>query len=158
MNWTNITVSMVKTVTDHQPIPVKLGDWLHAMKVSDISDMHKKKRPALMPHGQFRGGRTALHLWRSSGLIQFDIDYKDNYAMNPDAIKRRAADLPEVVLCARSAGGGVWGLAMRSDDETSQLQRLSDSLGVTLDTSNSRNVAALRFAAYDPQPHTKHTT
>jgi hypothetical protein len=158
MNWTETTVSMVQNVTDQQPKPVKLGDWLRAMKVSNIDHIHKKNRPALMPHGQFRGGRSALHLWRESGLMQFDIDTKHNPGLCADTIKRRAAQMPEVVLCAVSAGGGVWGLVLRGDNETDQLQRLSDTLRVTLDTANSRNVAALRFASHDAQPHIKHTT
>lgn len=149
---------MVQTVTDQQPHPVKLGDWLRAMKVSNIDHIYKKNRPALLPHGEFRGGRTAAHLWKPSGIIQYDIDLSANPGLIVDECKRRAADDPTILLCARSAGGGVWGLAIRQPDQDQQLNSIETLFDVKLDTANSRNMAALRFAAYDSEPYTNHTT
>lgn len=155
MKWTEITVSMVKSVTDTHPTPVKLGHWLRAMKVSNIDHIPKKNRAALMPHGEFLHGRGTRHMVRRSGLIQFDIDVKQNPQLNTEEIKRRASAVPWIVMCARSAGAGVWGLALRQGCEDQQLTDIARRLGVVLDTANSRNVAALRFAAYDPHPHIK---
>lgn len=157
MNWTQITVSMVQNVTDTNPKPVQLAQWLHAMKVSNISGTDKKKRPALLPHGQFHGGRQSRHLIQESGLMQFDIDLRDNPGLCHDEVKRRAAQVPTIVLCAASAAGGMWGLAIREPDQDLQLDEIEQSLSVILDRCNSRSVAALRFASFDPNPHTKHT-
>ena len=157
MIWTQITVSMVQNVTDTEPKPVKLSRWLHAMKVSNISGMDKKKRPALLPHGLFNGGRQERHLVMPSGLIQFDIDQKDNPSLCHDEVKRRAAMDPTIMLCARSATGGMWGLAVREPDTDQQLDSIEASLSVILDRCNSRSMAALRFASHDPHPYIKDT-
>ena len=141
MNWTQTTVSMVQNVTCTTPTPVKLGQWVKAMKVSNIDHLHKRQRPALLPHGLFRGGRTERHCVLESGLMQFDIDLKHNPDLCHRTVKAAAAQMPNVVLCAVSAGGGLWGLAIRDGDQDEQLQRLATGLGVTLDVKNSRNVA-----------------
>lgn len=155
MNWHTITVSMLDSVHSQTPRSVTLGQWAAATKRSNIHTP-KRERPALMPHGHFVGGRSAAHCSATSGVIQFDIDLKHNPGLDVDLVKRRCNDLPEVYFCAHSAGGGLWGFAKRELDIDGQLDRLESALGVNLDRMNSRSVAALRFASYDPQPYERH--
>ena len=152
MNWHSITVSMLDSVQSTAPRTVTLGAWALATKRSNL-DTPKQQRPALMPHGHFIGGRSAVHCSQESGVVQFDIDLKDNPKLDRDEVKRRCAQLPDVYFCAKSATGGLWGIAKRASDLDNQLQRLQHSLGVRLDKANSRSVAALRFASYDSNPY-----
>jgi len=152
MHWHNILVSMLDGVQSTSPRTVTLGAWAQATKRSNLNTP-KKQRPALMPHGHFVGGRTARHCNEESGVIQFDIDQKDNPNLNRDQVKRRCAKLPGVYFCANSATGGMWGIAKRGADLESQLKQLERTLGVRLDKPNSRSVAALRFASYDSNPY-----
>ena len=155
MNWHTITVSMLDSVQSQIPRSVTLGQWAAATKRSNL-DTPKKQRPALMPHGHFVGGRSTAHCAATSGVVQFDIDLKHNPGLDVDLVKRRCKELPEVYFCAHSAGGGLWGFAKRDLDTDSQLARLEAALGVNLDKINSRSVAALRFASYDPKPYERH--
>jgi hypothetical protein len=158
MNWHTITVSMLDCVQSQIPRSITLGQWAAATKRSNL-DTPKKQRPALMPHGHFVGGRSAAHCVQPSGLIQFDIDLKHNPHLDVEMVKRRCRQLPEVYFCAHSAGGGLWGIAKRtkhSTDVDKQLFWLEHALGVKLDKINSRSVAALRFASYDPKPYERH--
>lgn len=152
MNWHSITVSMLESVHSTQPRTVTLGAWAKATKSSNL-DTPKKQRPALMPHGYFVGGRSAHHCQQQSGVVQFDIDLKDNPTLDRNEVKRRCAQLPCVLFCANSATGGMWGLARLADNLDEQLYKLERALGVNLDKANSRSVAALRFASYDPNPY-----
>jgi|TARA_R100000482_G_scaffold121040_1_gene66836 hypothetical protein len=152
MNWHTITVSMLDSVQSTDPRTVTLGAWAQATKRSNL-DTPKKQRPALMPHGHFVGGRSARHCNQESGIVQFDIDLKDNPKLDRDQVKCRCAQLPEVYFCANSATGGMWGIARRAADLEDQLHWLEHALGVRLDKANSRSVAALRFASYDPNPY-----
>ena len=47
----------------------------------------------------------------------------------------------------------MWGIAELAEDLDEQLLDLERALGVRLDKANSRSVAALRFASYDPNPY-----
>lgn len=152
MNWHTIRVSMLESVHSTQPRTVTVGAWVKATKSSQL-DTPKKERPTLMPHGMFVGGRTANHCATHSALIQFDIDLKDNPRLDREMVKRRCEQLPEVYFCANSAGGGLWGLAKRATDVEDQLYWLEHALGVRLDKKNSKSLAALRFASYDPNPY-----
>jgi len=152
MNWQTQSVSMLDCVRSTDPRTITLGAWVRATKQSNL-DTPKRERPALMPHGMFVGGRCARHCVHESGLIQFDIDLKDNPHLNRAQVKRRCAELPEVYFCANSASGGMWGLAKRAKDVQDQIYWLQHALGVKLDEQNSKSLAALRFASYDPNPY-----
>ena len=152
MHWHSITVSMLDSMQSTQPRTVTLGAWAKATKHSNL-DTPKKQRPALMPHGHFVGGRSVRHCQQDSGIVQFDIDLKDNPGLDQDDVKRRCATLPGVLFCANSATGGMWGIAQLAEDLDQQLLDLERALGVHLDKANSRSVAALRFASYDPNPY-----
>ena len=106
-----------------------------------------------MPHGMFVGGRRLEHLHSTSSIVQFDIDLKHNPHLQHDQVKQRAAQCADIVFCARSAGGGLYGFARRRGDLDDQLNEIEQILGVVLDRCNSRSLAALRFASYDPQPY-----
>ena len=108
-----------------------------------------------MPHGMFINGRRADNLVRPSGFMQLDIDTKHNPRLCVDEIKRRAVNDSSIILIAKSAGSGCWGLVRREADGDAQLDRIESILGVTLDRCNSRSVAALRFASSDPEPYLK---
>ncbi len=152
MTWHDIHVSMLDSVQSTAPRTITLGAWAKATKRSNLTTP-KKSRPVLMPHGHFVGGRSARHCNQQSGVVQFDIDLKDNPGLDASRVKRLCAKLPEVMFCAQSASGGVWGLARRTDNLDQLLNKLERTLGVRLDKANSRSVAALRFASYDPNPY-----
>ncbi len=152
MTWKDISVSMLDSVHSREPRTITLGAWVRATKRSDIRTP-KKQRPALMPHGLFAGGRQAQHCSQLSELVQFDVDLKHNPGLNPDEVKSRCALDADIVWCAQSAGGGVYGFAMRRGDLDTQLNTIENRLGVVLDRCNSRSVAALRFASHDPKPY-----
>ena len=153
MNWLHTPVSMVDSVRSMHPRTITLASWVSAVKVSNVDHIPKKQRPAVMPHGMFMRGRKADNLVRSSGLMQFDVDERDNPGLNVDEVKRRAASDPAILFVAKSAGAGCWGLVRRDGDEDAQLDHIQRVLQVTLDRCNSRSVAALRFAAHDPAPY-----
>lgn len=155
MNWQATTVSMLDCMQSKEPRTVTLSAWIAATKRSNI-DTPKRQRPALMPHGYFVGGRTSNHCRAESSVVQFDIDLKDNPRLDCDAVKQRCASLREVLFCAKSASGGLWGLMKRHGDLDAQLMKLEQTLNVQLDKANSRSVAALRFASYDPEPYEQH--
>jgi len=152
MNWQEQTVSMLEGVRSCNPRTITLGAWVKATKTSNITTP-KRDRPALMPHGMFVGGRRAEHCTVESALVQFDIDQKHNPNLCVDLVKRLAAHCEDIVWCARSAGGGAYGFAVRRGDLDKQLSEIEKNLRVVLDRCNSRNVAALRFASYDPNPY-----
>jgi len=155
MNWHSIRVSMLENVHSTNPGAVTLGAWAQATKRSNLNTP-KADRPALMPHGYFVGGRSARHCNQQSGVIQFDIDVKDNLGLDHADVKRRCAELTSIYFCAISATGGMWGIARRTGDTDNQLNELERALGVRLDKANSQSVAALRFASYDPNPYELH--
>ena len=152
MNWQTQSVSMLDCVRSTDPRTITLGAWVRATKQSNL-DTPKRERPALMPHGMFVGGRSADHCVAQSTLVQFDIDHKHNPDLSVDLVKRLAAHCDDIVWCARSAGGGAYGFAVRRGDLDNQLNEIEKNLRVVLDWCNSRNVAALRFASYDPNPY-----
>ena len=152
MTWHNITVSMLESVHSTSPRTITLGAWAKATKRSHLNTP-KRSRPALMPHGHFVGGRTADHCNQHSGVVQLDIDVKHNPNLNPAEIKKLASTHRDIVWCAKSAGGGVYGFAVRRGDLDQQLNEIEQYLGVQLDRCNSRSLAALRFASHDPQPY-----
>jgi hypothetical protein len=155
MNWLSQPVSMVESVRHIYPRTCTIGSWVMNNKHTDWAGVPKKMRPALMPHGLFSNGRKAENLSHPSGLMQFDVDTKDNPGLCVADVKRRAANVPGVVLVANSVNGGCWGLAVREPDMDAQLTQLEQQLGVILDKVNSRSMAALRFAAHDAAPYLK---
>ena len=151
MEWINEPCSVIQNIHCTQPITTTLAKWIQATKVSTIN-CDKRARPALLPHGVFVGGRSEKHLVEQNRIIQFDIDRKHNPLLNVDLIKEKAAQVDEILFCAKSAVDGCYGFALRSGNQDEQLDRIASALGAVLDRCNSRSVAALRFASADRMP------
>jgi hypothetical protein len=152
MDWMQLQASVIQNVNSTRPVTTTLGKWVEATKVSTIS-CDKRHRPALMPHGVFDGGRSSHHLVMESGVIQFDIDRKHNAGLDVEQVKAKAAEVEDIVFCAKSAVNGCYGFAIRRGDQDEQLDRIEAALGVVLDRCNSRSMAALRFASVDRFPY-----
>ncbi|WP_232074298.1 BT4734/BF3469 family protein [Spirosoma aureum] len=91
-----------------------------------------------------------------SGLIQFDIDLKDNpHIRNYADLKAQIAKLPFVAYCGLSVSGtGYWGLVPiafpeRHGQHFDALKRVFAHYKINLD-DKPRNVASLRGYSYDP--------
>lgn len=102
------------------------------------------------------------HLYHS-GFIQFDIDAHDEPTLLESGGKDELRDyiidkLPFIAYCGSSVSNiGLWGLIPienRSKHESHYAAMIEafKSINITLDTK-TRNVAALRFLAYDPDAH-----
>lgn len=117
----------------------------------------KIKLPCFTPSGTF-SHRSAAGLVKHSGLVQFDIDPKQNpwlTALNAPAVRDDIANFNYVAYCALSASGaGVWGVVPIADPDQHAAHYkalISDfeGWGVNIDTS-CQNVDRLRFWSYDP--------
>jgi hypothetical protein len=152
--------------TPANPRPVNLLIWLTNAKYKTKVDMirtttEKAKRdelkatlPAITPSGTFPYRRGA-DLIKHSGLIQFDIDLKDNPRIrNYAGLKAQLAKLPFVAYCGLSVSGlGYWGLVPISQPDRhgqhfDALKRVFAYYGITLD-DKPRNVASLRGYSFD---------
>lgn len=123
-------------------------------------DALKKTLPCFTPSGTFRH-RSADGLLSHSGLLQFDIDPKENPALNaataPDW-KAQISHLKQVAYCALSASGtGVWGVVPiaqpdRHKEHFAALKADFAGWGIALDEACS-NVDRLRFWSCDPDAY-----
>jgi hypothetical protein len=170
----NISVSCFKDcLTPDNPRPVNLLTWLtsdkYRAKVEQIRSIQDKterdtlKRilPAITPAGTF-SHRSAEGLVSHSGLIAFDIDFKDNQQIsNYSDLKDQLKKLQNVAYCALSvSGAGYWGLIPISnpDKHKEHFQALIQDfgrLGITLDKSGA-DVCRLRIYSFDPEGYFNH--
>lgn len=152
---------------------VNLQDWLQQVCPAQVP---KKNRKALMPHGHFHQ-RKAAGIWKHSGLIQIDIDAKDNPKLCSDwaAVRDMLGQQPHVYCSSISASGaGIFALicvnegkvmnGMDVDAIKDQHRKLAEGamayvedifteemgVHVVLDRKVSNNVASLRFQGSDP--------
>lgn len=169
----NVDVSCTRNYFTHDnPRTVNLWNWLHSKKyLNDIvsirrepdkikRDGMKAKIPAITPSGTFTHVE-AKSLVKHSGLIQFDIDVKDNPLITDfNALKTEIGKkLPFVAYCGLSASGkGVWGLVPIAQPErhtqcfTAIELVFKEELDITLDP-RPKNVASFRGYSYDPAPY-----
>lgn len=120
-------------------------------------DKLKAQLPCFTPSGVFshRGNDALL---KHSGLIQFDIDPKENDFLNgstaPD-LRKEVFKLKQVAYCALSASGaGVWGVVPIEHPEQhaehfTALYNDFKQWGISIDTA-CKDVARLRYWSYDP--------
>jgi hypothetical protein len=159
--------------TSDNPRPVHLMKWLKSTKYADtvnqireISDKKKRDRlkstlPAITPSGQF-SYRSNNNLIKHSGLIQFDIDWKDNqHIANYEALKTEICKIVNVTYVGLSVSGrGYWGLIPIKYPEKHKshfkaLTRRFADYGLQLDDKPS-NVASLRGYSFDPKGYVNH--
>lgn len=155
------------------PRPVNLLTWLRSGKyaaaverlrtVEDKAerDRLKAQLPAITPSGTFTR-REARCLVRHSGLLQFDIDLKENgHIGNYVELKAQLCKIRNVAYCGLSASGlGFWGLIpiARPDQHGAHFDALATAfrrLGIVLD-GKPRNVVSLRGYSFDPDGYFNH--
>jgi BT4734-like, N-terminal domain/Primase C terminal 2 (PriCT-2) len=162
-------VSCFSSYRDVIPKEVKLIDFLtskkyadnvdkirHA-KTKDEIDMLKSKLPAITPSGLFHTRRAAENLVSHTGLIQIDIDGKDNKHLNISKTKELLKEIQQVCYCAFSVSGkGLFALVQISTPEKHKehflaLERdFKEDFNIIIDKS-CKDVSRLRGYSYDPE-------
>lgn len=170
----NISVSCFKDcLTPDNPQPVNLLFWLtsdkYRAKVEQIRDKAdkaerdqlKKTLPAITPSGTFKY-RELEALLSHSGLIAFDIDFKDNqHITNYSDLKEQLKKLQNIAYCGLSvSGAGYWGLIPISNpakhkEHFQALYQDFSRLGIILDKSGG-DVCRLRIYSFDPEAYFNH--
>jgi hypothetical protein len=170
----NVYVSCFKNFAmPNNPRKVNLLTWLmsdkYKSKVQVIRNEHNKlkrdrlkaKLPAITPSGTFRK-RQESELINHSGLIQFDIDFKDNLDIkNYEDLKSQICNVVNVAYLGLSVSGkGYWGLVpIKHIDKHKQhfkaLDKAFTKLGVVIDTAPA-NVASLRGYSFDDEAYFNH--
>jgi hypothetical protein len=171
----NIEISCFKNYrTVGSPRPVNLLAWLksgkYKKKVQQIREIKEKAKrdkikatlPAITPSGTF-GKRTKKALIRHSGLIQFDVDFKENtHIKNYGALKQQIANINNVAYCGLSVSGtGFWGLVpdrypQKHNRHFKALEKAFKDFGIIIDSSCS-DVSRLRGYSYDPDGYFNHS-
>jgi hypothetical protein len=137
-----------------------LVSQIRATADKDERDKLKKRLPCFTPSGTF-SRRAADGLLKHSGLIQFDIDPKQNPFLNAQTaprLKEQISHLQQVAFCALSASGtGVWGVVpiAHPDCHKEHFAALAADFakwGIVIDPACS-NVDRLRFWSYDPDAY-----
>jgi|GEM_PF-1109300 len=169
MNCLNVKISYFKNNKDTaNPATVSLWSYLNSGKhrnrveelraaQTDVERIHLKERlPGITPHGVF-SYRDAAHLVKHSGLIQGDIDFKQN-PYDPESIKREISKLANVAYCGLSASGnGLWFLVPIADldkhaEHYAAMVQDFARLGLVLDTK-VKGVESFRYFSFDPAPY-----
>lgn len=170
----NVNVSCFKNYNSpDDPSQVNLLDWLnsevHKDKVEFIRSLPDKARqnrlkatlPAITPSGIF-SYRSEKNLIKHSGLIQFDIDYKDNkQIVNYHDLKSQISNIKNVAYCGLSVSGtGLWGLipiayAEKHREHFDALKGQFKQLGIVID-EKPKSVASLRGYSYDKESFFNH--
>ena len=159
--------------TPANPKTIKLLSWLKCSKyrmevegIRNIEDKGKRDElkatlPAITPSGFF-SYRAEKDLIKHSGLIQFDIDYKDNQHLGKfDELKSHICNIPNVAYCGLSVSGkGYWGLIPITYPEKHNLhfktlQIVFRKFNITIDGS-CKDVSRLRGYSYDPDGYFNH--
>jgi hypothetical protein len=147
-------VSSAKLASKYAP----LIERIRATTDKDERTRLKAQLPCFTPSGTF-SRRAADGLIFHSGLMQFDIDPKENPLLNLKTaayFRVQISNLPQVAYCALSASGaGVWGVVpiAHPDQHRAHFEALKADFagwGIAIDTACS-NVDRLRFWSYDPE-------
>jgi hypothetical protein len=123
-----------------------------------LVNAEKAKLPAITPSGLFEKRRDDK-LIQHSGLIQIDIDRKDNLHLeNFDDLKSELSKIRNVAYCGLSvSGNGYWCLIPiaypeKHKEHFKALERILAMKGLIIDPSGI-NVSRLRGVSYDPDPY-----
>lgn len=155
------------------PKPVSLMKWLtsskYAAQVEAIRkattkqerDAMKAQLPAITPSGTF-SSREEGGLLQHSGLIQIDIDFKENtHIANFTELKEQLARVKNIAYLGLSVSGtGFWGLIpiLHPDKHKQHFAALKNDFlnwGIRLDEKPG-NVASLRGYSWDAEAHFNH--
>lgn len=155
------------------PKPISLMKWLtsskYALQVEAIRkagtkqerDAMKAKLPAITPSGTF-SSREEGGLLQHSGLIQIDIDFKENtHIANFSELKEQLARVQHVAYLGLSVSGkGFWGLIpiLHPDKHKQHFAALKNdflALGICLDEKPG-NVSSLRGYSWDAEAYFNH--
>lgn len=166
MNRLDVQVSSFPSVRKPDaPKSVSLLDWLKNDNKYVIQQLRflgeayknkKRKLSGITPSGTF-SNRSESGLIQHSGLIQFDIDGKDN-PVDMEELKKKIRYIPYVAYLGFStSGNGLWGLIPikhpdRHKAHFRAIKKAFSNAGVTIDPAPS-NVASFRFISYDPDPY-----
>ncbi|MTI88042.1 MAG: hypothetical protein FH748_08750 [Balneolaceae bacterium] len=167
MNRLDVKISSFPSVRKPDaPTSVNLLDWLRNDNSDVIQQLRclsgeayqvkKRSLSGITPSGTF-SNRGESGMIEHSGLIQFDIDSKDN-AVNMDDLKFKIQHIPYVAYLSYStSGNGLWGLIpIKHKDQHKAhfraIQKAFSNTGITIDPAPS-NVASFRFISYDPDPY-----
>ncbi len=168
MSYLDKKVSIFKNYMDAYPVQtVALRTFLKSTKYKDrverirtIEDKKERDRlkaqlPAITPSGIFKIKRAAANLVEHSGLIQLDIDSKENEGMDMEQLKEDLCHQPNVCFCAWSVSGtGLFALVPIAQPERHRehfLELERDMLqwyDVVIDSS-CKDVCRLRGYSYD---------
>lgn len=159
--------------TEH-PRPVNLLTWLHSPKYAPQveairaagtkaeRDKLKAQLPAITPSGLF-SKREEAGLIRHSGLLQVDIDFKENtHITNYPELKAQLARLQNIAFLGLSVSGtGFWGLVpiLYPEKHKAHFMALKSALlkiGILIDEKPG-NVASLRGYSWDESAHFNHS-
>lgn len=169
----DIVVSCVKNYYSKDPVAVNLLTWLNTDKYKEQVEFirstdDKKVRfnlksnlPAITPSGEFRYV-SENHLVRHTGLMQFDIDLKDNrHLTNYTTLHHQLRNISNIAYCGKSVSGqGYWGLVRigypeRHHEHFEFLRRSLKRMGINIDPA-PKNVCSLRGASYDNKAYYNH--
>lgn len=170
----NVEVSCFANYTSpNKPKPVNLLLWLLSKKyqieteyIREIvnkkeRDMLKAKLPAITPSGMF-SKRTDQALIKHSGLLQFDIDFKDNqHIVNYRKLKQQLCNIINVAYCGLSvSGSGYWGLIPIAYPEKHRehfegLKKVFKKFEINIDPC-CKDISRLRGYSFDPEGYFNH--
>ena len=155
------------------PKPVNLMQWLNSSKYATQvkairkaaskpqRDAMKAKLPAITPSGTF-SSREEGGLLQHSGLIQIDIDLKENtHIANFRELKEQLANVQNIAYLGLSVSGtGFWGLVpiLHPDKHKHHFTALRKdflAFGIFLDEKPG-NVASLRGYSWDAEGYFNH--
>lgn len=156
---TIIDLSKVLFVKDKRAI-----NLVNIVRNCPSEDKRKNKQllPVFTPSATFENGHQASNLIHFNGLLQFDIDGKDNPDLTPDLMKQtimQSALKPYIYYLSLSCSGlGVWGLVKTDGSPTDYKGHFAaltadlSNIGAVADNSCS-DITRLRFISYDDSPY-----
>ncbi len=171
----NINVSCFANCHSTEPIDVNLLSWLNSDKYFDkvenlrsiqdakLQKLIKDSLPAITPSGRFLH-RSTQDLIEHSGLLAFDIDYKDNrHITNYIDLKEQISHISCVAYCGLSvSGNGYWGLVpipkCNPEEHKNRFNALCKDFkdfNIILD-ANCSDITRMRIYSYDPNPYFNH--
>lgn len=172
----NIDVSCFRSYYDPiNPKEVNLLKWLKSAKYKDEVDKirtinNKSERdkmkallPAITPGGVFEK-RASSGLVKFSGLLQLDIDLKENeHIQNFNDLKLFITTLPFVAYCGSSVSGlGFWLLIpinnhlLYKEHFLALYEDFKKTTGIIID-KNRKDLAGLRGYSYDADAYFNHS-
>ena len=144
-----VEIRKILESTTHKPLIDQIRSITDKNKRTEL----KAKLPAFTPSctcSRRNQGDVLAH----SGLIQFDIDAKDNGGISMTELRKRISMSANIAYCGLSVSGtGLWGLIPIAYPELHKahfeyIRRYFDMAGIVIDTAPS-SVVSLRGLSYD---------